>query len=959
MLTYQEILRSVGYPEDILCLDFESHYDAEYSLTKMSTIEYICDPRFECLGLGELWGADDGGIHVMDYIEPANVQTFLDTMPWDNYTVIVNNAFFDITVLKEKYGVIPKYIIDVKDLAKHYDARMSHKLKDLAKMYRLPPKGDTAQFKGLHWKDFTPELKQAMCDYNRTDLTDTFELFKILLPLLTNPEIELKLARHTLDLYLNPRIRFDAEKAKELSNQMFAEMVDATRIAEHTKEELSGDKSFVSLLSEALPEGEIIPMKQGKNGNIPALAKNDDGLKYLLNHTDEKVRNLVRGRQAVKSWPLHIKKIENMSAQAAVSGGLFRVPLNYYGSHCVPRGTEILTENGWIPIESWHGNEKIAQWKPNGDIVFAYAAAHDDFVDEEICYFNNGTVTGAFTKGHTIPYFTKNNVFKTCKAGDMRHCTTIPLTGRFLNHKYQPALQTRLLVAIQADGHWVLDKRQGRCLMFGFMKSRKIDRLVKHLNGLGIPHTKSTTRDGVTKIKIKWRDCPDWLNPSFKIFGHWLIEHNPEIFFEELIHWDGWEEKNSKGFAYCSCEKQNADWVQIMGTLSNRRVSINKRERGNVNWRPSYRVFISSKETTSSIHKHHWKIEKYEGLVYCPITLTGYWIARFDNKVIITGNTGRWSGAESVSPQNMGGKGRGKGTHKLISGVRELLQSPLEEKFIIADSAQIEARVLAWLAGQQDLLEGFATGEDIYSRFATRVFGDEVRKVRESDTSSARRILEIRRGFGKDAILGCGFGMGSKKFYTKCLENDDLRPLFDSGEYNFDFVDSLIKTYRKVYSNIPIFWSNVERAFKDAVKYPGSENWTDGVGVKLSECRLKFSNHHNNIQLRLPSGRVLYYRHCRLNNEGGIRWQWGDLWGGSITENIVQAIARDLLGYWILKLEEARLPVVLTAHDEVVCTSRLPEMGLRVVKNIMKSKPDWAAGLPLDVEGVISERYKK
>jgi DNA polymerase len=660
--TYQEILRSVGYPEDILVVDFESFYDTDYSLTKMSTIEYICDPRWGCLGLGALF-FDKSGLFPF-WVEPGHIKAFNNSRAWNEHTVVVNNAFFDITVLKEKYGIVPKYIIDIKDLAKHYDARMSHKLKDLAKMYKLPPKGDTAQFKGLHWKDFTPELKQAMCDYNKTDLMDIFEMFKILLPLLTNPETELKLARHTLDLYLNPRIKFNVEKAKDLQADMIVEELHVVQESGATGKELSGNKSFVELLTAALPADELIPMKQGKNGNIPALAKNDEGLKYLLAHPDEKVRNLVRGRQAVKSWPLHIKRVENLGKQAAVSGGLLRIPLNYYGGH-----------------------------------------------------------------------------------------------------------------------------------------------------------------------------------------------------------------------------------------------------------------------------------------------------------------TGRWGGTEKINPQNFGGKGHGKGTHALIRAVRELLCAPEGTQFIIADSAQIEARILAWLSGQNDLLEGFKNGEDIYSRFATLLFGTEVRKSVETDNDTDRKTLDVRRGFGKDAILGCGFGMGGKKFYQRCLENDELRPIFDSGEFNFDFIDSLIKTYRRTYSRIPDFWTAVEKCFKEVIKYPNqpisilSDNIDHWPGIAIDpaikNALLSFWNHNGTVNLQLPSGRVLYYRHTRLNNEGQIKWQWGNLWGGSITENIVQAVARDLLGYWILELEKAKLPVVLHSHDEVVILSDLPKMGLRVAKNIMKSKPAWAEGLPLDVEGVISDVYKK
>ncbi|MBE3139912.1 MAG: hypothetical protein IMZ53_04920, partial [Thermoplasmata archaeon] len=450
-LSYKQILGTVGYPTDVLVLDFESYFDSEYHMGKdakaLSTIEYIMDPRFELTGLGCLFA--DTTLFKTFYT-PIEVPDVLSRVNWATKTVVVQDAFFDITVLKEKFGIVPKYIIDVKDLAKHYDAKMSAKLKDLAKLFRLQDKGDTQEFKGMHWVTMTPVQRESLIKYCSNDIDLEWELFQKLLPMLTNAETELKLARHTLDLYLNPVIKFDSVKAKELSNKMFLAMIEATRSVGHTGKVLRSNK-FIKLLEEALPEGELVPMKLGKNKNIPALAKEDEGLKYLLAHPDEKVHNLVLARQAVKSWPLHIKRIENMSKQSAVSGGRFRVPLGYYSAH-----------------------------------------------------------------------------------------------------------------------------------------------------------------------------------------------------------------------------------------------------------------------------------------------------------------TGRWGGNEKVNPQNFGGKGRaGKGTNALISQTRELLGAPDGYKFTIIDSAQIEARVLAWLAGQEDLLNGFANGEDIYSVFATRLFGCEVRKPQASDNGAARKILEVRRGFGKDAILGC------------------------------------------------------------------------------------------------------------------------------------------------------------------------------------------------------------
>lgn len=289
-----------------------------------------------------------------------------------------------------------------------------------------------------------------------------------------------------------------------------------------------------------------------------------------------------------------------------------------------------------------------------------------------------------------------------------------------------------------------------------------------------------------------------------------------------------------------------------------------------------------------------------------------------------------------------------------------------DNTFIIVDSAQIEARVLAWLAGQEDLIDGFRNGEDTYSVFATRLFGCEVRKPIEGDSNSDRRILEIRRGFGKDAILGCGYGMGAKTFFERCRQNPDLRPLFDSGEYTFKFIEDLIKTYRTTYTKVPELWSVLEKCFKWVIKYPHEFVYYPHIKGWMEDRHLLtfWNDKKGTICLQLSSGRVLYYRHARIKQEqrgSKIMWHWGHLWGGSIVENVVQAIARDLLGYWILEYEKAHLPVVLTSHDEIVSlvAKERAEDCLQKAIEIMRGGPDWAEGLPLDAEGEISERYKK
>ena len=322
-------------------------------------------------------------------------------------------------------------------------------------------------------------------------------------------------------------------------------------------------------------------------------------------------------------------------------------------------------------------------------------------------------------------------------------------------------------------------------------------------------------------------------------------------------------------------------------------------------------------------------------------------------------HTGRWSGGGGINLQNLGGKGRGKPIHPLIAEVRNTLLAPDFHTLAIVDSAQIEARMLAWIADCDILLKGFTNKEDIYSEFAAGLFGHKVWKPTpvEEETPEGK-LAGIERGFGKDGILGCGYGMGANKFYGNCRENDSLRPMFDCGDYDFDFIKRLIKTYRTTYPEIPAFWSAIEKAFKWVLKGPGNE-------CPVASGRIKVWREGTTVCCRLPSGRVLYYRHVSVDVRNNLRYMGGrkqvHTWGGALTENIVQSMSRDLLGYWTLEFEKEGYPIVLHAHDEAVAC--IPEHNADEILNrmleIMRTKPDWAGDVPLDAEGELSKFYKK
>jgi len=582
-----------------------------------------------------------------------------------NCTVIAKNNKFDCLILVEKFSIYPPFTIDVEDLSRYFDSRMSQTLKDLCKLFKLPAKGDTKQFKGLYWETMTSEQRQAMKEYCLGDIKNEKSLLEILLPMLDNPGVELDLARHTLNLYLRPILNLDSIQAGVIAEQMETALSKdlskvpwvlkyRTKAKPNIPKIMRAKKIFPQILKDILPEGEIVPMKKGKNEMIPATAQNDVAFQYLLAHKDQKVRDLCRTKAACSSWPLHQSKVRRMINQAECSAGLIRMPLKYYGAH-----------------------------------------------------------------------------------------------------------------------------------------------------------------------------------------------------------------------------------------------------------------------------------------------------------------TGRWSGTGGWNPMNLGGKGRGRPIHPLIAQVRGTLVAPDGYTLIIVDSAQIEARELAWVAHQDDLLKGFADGEDIYSEFASDLFQAKVWKPTEEEKKTPEgQTADIRRGFGKDAILGCGYGMGANTFFDRCRQNDTLRPLFDSGEYDWDFINRLIKIYRTKYANIPAFWTEIEKCFRWPTKYP-----SERTEYRISDtASLRFYRSGSTTKMELPSGRVMNYRHATVSpKDNSIKYLHGHLWGGSITENLIQAICRCLLGYWWLACEAAGIKIVLQSYDELVgCVPKeTAEKDLQTMIDIMCSGPEWADGLPLAAEGQISERYCK
>jgi len=293
-------------------------------------------------------------------------------------------------------------------------------------------------------------------------------------------------------------------------------------------------------------------------------------------------------------------------------------------------------------------------------------------------------------------------------------------------------------------------------------------------------------------------------------------------------------------------------------------------------------------------------------------------------------HTGRWGGDDKLNLQNLPRK----------SKLKSAIVAPEGYVIVDADSSQIEARVLAWLSGQTDLVDAFAKGEDVYKIMAGKIYHKPAEEVNDAE-----------RFVGKTTILGAGYGMGAIKFQVQ-LKN-----------FGVDLRESecrrILTTYREGFPFIPMLWAEGHKcldALADAKlktttfgTQPQAVNVLPGVGFDLpSGLPLKY------MDLRAADvderGRPQYIYSTR---RGVVR-----IYGGKVVENLCQALARCVIGEQMLRIAK-RYKVVLTVHDAVACIAKEEEAdeAARYVQECMRWRPTWAQTLPLNCEVKVGKSY--
>lgn len=295
-------------------------------------------------------------------------------------------------------------------------------------------------------------------------------------------------------------------------------------------------------------------------------------------------------------------------------------------------------------------------------------------------------------------------------------------------------------------------------------------------------------------------------------------------------------------------------------------------------------------------------------------------------------HTGRWGGDDKINLQNL--PSRGPSGKKL----KRSIIAPAGHTLIDADSAQIEARVLAWLAEQNKLVDQFSKGEDVYKHMASKIY-----EVEPDEVDKDQRFV------GKTTILGAGYGMGAVKFQAQ-LSNFGF-------DIDIEEARKIINVYRSTNGAISSLWNEAQEMLKNLENKLSTQLGRKGV-LQVDVDR---------SAIILPSGLPMYYQDLEVETpkDGGrdqyyYRTRRGmvKIYGGKVVENICQAVARCIIGEQMIRIAK-KYKVVLTVHDSIVSCVKDEEVpeAQAYIEECMRWIPDWADGLPINCESGTGKSY--
>ena len=797
----------------VLHLDIETYSSAP--LPKCGVYRYCDSPDFEILLLS--YAFDNEPVITVDLACGERLpEEFLQALENTNVLKIAHNSVFErvcfskhlghwldpsqwrCTMVMAWYSTLPGRLADVA-VALNVTEKKMEEGKDLIRYFSVPCK--PTKTNGGRMRNLPQHAPEKWATYKAYNAQDVETERAVYHALLSHPLPEHEWALYALDQRINDRgVRVD----KLLVKQAMAVDLAFSRQAFQRAQELTGlnNPGSVSQLKAWLADMDM-PMESLSKRIVQEKAAKAEGI----------VKELLELRLELSKTS--IKKYEAM-ARTVCKDGRVHGMLQFYGASrtgrwCLTGDHEILTNEGWKRLDEWDGGY-IACWNATSEAISFQKAECTCFDYEGPMYtYKTVRMDQCSTPDHKMRVQRRyGDPWQDMTVEEMAKCRPcIPFTGYRYHRGCANPAWLRVLIMTQADGHYTQDGG----IRFHFKKLRKIERCKMLLRKAGIPFVareeglrkrgKVSTQltifpaMGITanpvQIDIPARAVPLWLREfRTRTFGFWLLDENPDIIFDELPYWDGYYPAPNS-IQYCTTVKQNADIIQALAHMSGRSCVIKTKPSANTRWKSSYVLDIWL--TPGNCHEILTKptVHEYCGKVYCAVTQTGYFLVRRNGKVWITGNSGRLIQLQNV-PQNhlpdlklardIVKRGDEEQLEMLFGSVpgtlSELIRTafiPREGcRFIVADFSAIEARVLAWLAGEEWVLDEFRGKGKIYEATASRMF-----HIPQETIVKGHPNYEYRQK-GKQAVLSCGYGggVGALKAMGAKMPEEEMQPLVDS-----------------------------------------------------------------------------------------------------------------------------------------------------------------------------------
>lgn len=882
----------------LITLDFETYYDKDFNLKRLTTEAYIRDPQFEVIGVGVQiddgqpeWFSGDNK-QVSDYLHSLNIP---------EHTLLCHHAAFDGAILSWNYGLRPKYYFDTLSMAKPITGQtVGGSLAALSKKFNLGAKGvEVVKALGKRRLDFGFSELHEYGEYCKNDVVLTYKLFDVLKEYSTKKEM------YIIDLmirmYTDPVLQLDKELlVKHLNSVQLKKEKLMAKIDESIgRDALMSNPQFAEVLKKL---GVEPPTKVSLRTNKEAYAfgKTDVEFKALLEHEDERVQAVVAARLGIKST---LEETRTQSFIGIAERGALPIMLNYYGAHTgrasggdkvnlqnLPRGGELRQSikapkgHKLVAVDSSQIEARVVAWLAGEDELVGNFAKGEDIYSK----FATEVYGRPITKADKIERF----VGKTCLAeGTLVLC----------NNGWKPIESVTTNDELWDGEEWVCHQ------------------------GLVMNGTKET-------LNL----CGIWLTPDHQV-------------------WSG-----TKWLDAQSVVQDENILSQVLGTAAENlplQAMLSDQEVDSVGWLLSAAAMEKSTQLTHTTLKtlnqqDATSVQSKRQLINDIGNTAVPCLMMSIERDSLIGYRRRFQDAIQLHVKHINTT-VGEALQYVASGAKIALSSLSMYKPLAAGMSQnmrwteqtLTATTNQEISDSYQEVQTYTTNEKLASL-------RKKLKVYDLACSGPRNRFTVLSSRGPvivhNCILGLGYGMGKDKFRST-LKVGQAGVSVDIDEAE---AERVVKLYRSKYAKIVELWKDGEKALCSMV---------DGFGFKLGRIGLVCDSEGIALpngmmmrynQLRRESGALVYETRYGANK----------IYGGKAIENVVQALARIVVFDQMAKIDqhfrkldtpEKRYKVVLTVHDEIVVV--VPDEAEEEIKqlliNLMSLPPSWAANLPVACEG--------